>query len=152
MTNDGRPQSTQDASPPRPTAAGGTRFAFVLDKGQAGTRSHAMREHWRARRRSKLQNKQGRSGRELRPKVGPSEGQIFPAQRVQIVDSESTDRSVASTEQGELPVIRDVGAPAQFLAGFNHALAASRLDPFDSFPVTLTSEHHKLMHHCLFAK
>lgn len=40
------------------------------------------------------------------------------------------------------------GIPAQVLTGVNFALGSSKLDPFDAFPVTLTTEHHKLIHHC----
>jgi len=40
------------------------------------------------------------------------------------------------------------GIPAQVLAGVNRALACSRLDPFDMFPVKLTAQHHRLLHHC----
>ncbi|KAJ9138402.1 Tachykinin family protein [Pleurostoma richardsiae] len=41
------------------------------------------------------------------------------------------------------------GIPAQVLAGVNRALACSRLDPFDMFPVKLTAQHHRLLHHWL---
>lgn len=149
MAEEGQPQPTQDVSPPRSTAAGGnTRFTFVFEKDQAGTRSHAMREYWKERRKGKQQHKRGRSHRELLPKGGPSE-QALPDQQFQSFDD--SECTITGTEQGEeLPLIRDVGVSAQLLSGFNHALSSSRLDPFDSFPVTLTSEHHKLMHHCLF--
>lgn len=40
------------------------------------------------------------------------------------------------------------GVPAQLLTGLNHALASTRLDPFDVFPIRLTSQHHKLIYHC----
>ena len=109
-----------------------------------------MREYWRERRKLKGQNKRERITRELLPKSGPSGSPATPEQRAQPVESESTDYSMTGTDRDELSVIRDVGVPTQLLAGFNHALASSRLDPFDTFPITLTSEHHKLMHHCLF--
>ncbi|KAH6649040.1 hypothetical protein BKA67DRAFT_682151 [Truncatella angustata] len=41
------------------------------------------------------------------------------------------------------------GIPGQILAGMDRLLACGRLDPFDSFPVQLTPEHHKLIHHCV---
>ncbi|KAH8693641.1 hypothetical protein BGW36DRAFT_383425 [Talaromyces proteolyticus] len=41
------------------------------------------------------------------------------------------------------------GVPAQLLTGMNYALSSSRLDPFDVFPVILTPEHQKLIHHWL---
>ncbi|CAK7226625.1 hypothetical protein SCUCBS95973_006265 [Sporothrix curviconia] len=43
------------------------------------------------------------------------------------------------------------GIPTQALTGMEHALGAGRLDPFDMFPVTLTAQHHKLLHHWLSA-
>ena len=42
------------------------------------------------------------------------------------------------------------GIPTQALTGMEHALGAGRLDPFDMFPVTLTAQHHKLLHHCAY--
>ncbi|CAK7237835.1 catalase A [Sporothrix eucalyptigena] len=43
------------------------------------------------------------------------------------------------------------GIPMQALTGMEHALGGSRIDPFDIFPVTLTAQHHKLLHHWLSA-
>lgn len=40
------------------------------------------------------------------------------------------------------------GIPAQALSGMNLALGSCRLDPFDKFPVKLTTQHHKLLLHC----
>jgi len=42
------------------------------------------------------------------------------------------------------------GIPTQILTGVNRALACSQLDPFDKFPVKLTAQHHKLLHHCMY--
>ncbi|KAJ3518215.1 hypothetical protein NM208_g14598 [Fusarium decemcellulare] len=41
------------------------------------------------------------------------------------------------------------GIPGQAISGMNLALGSSRLDPFDRFPIKLTSQHHKLLHHWL---
>ncbi|EFX01755.1 peroxisomal catalase [Grosmannia clavigera kw1407] len=45
------------------------------------------------------------------------------------------------------------GIPTQLLTGLNHALAGCQLDPFDMFPVRLTAQHHRLLHHwlCIYA-
>jgi hypothetical protein len=43
------------------------------------------------------------------------------------------------------------GIRAQVLTGLNYALSSSRLDPFEVFPVVLTTAHHKLIHHCTFS-
>jgi hypothetical protein len=44
------------------------------------------------------------------------------------------------------------GIPTQALTGLNYALAYTRLDPFDTFPVKLGPKHHKLLHHCMYFK
>ena len=115
----------------------GSRFAFVLNKNQAGTRNHAMRQYWRERRRTRPDTRPERPQRRLLPNVG---SRSSPKQREDASSSEET-----------LGIAQDVssGVPAQLLTGVNHALASSRLDPFEMFPVTLTAEHHKLMHHCI---
>ncbi|KAK9235706.1 hypothetical protein V1525DRAFT_347776 [Lipomyces kononenkoae] len=41
------------------------------------------------------------------------------------------------------------GVPFQALTGMNHALAVASVDPFDTCPVKLTSQHQKLLHHWL---
>lgn len=41
------------------------------------------------------------------------------------------------------------GIPAQALSGMNIALGSGHLDPFDRFPIRLTSKHHRLLHHWL---
>lgn len=38
---------------------------------------------------------------------------------------------------------------SELLVGINRVLSPSRLDPFDTFPVRLTSDHHKLLYHCV---
>ncbi|KAK9364981.1 hypothetical protein V1509DRAFT_612987 [Lipomyces kononenkoae] len=41
------------------------------------------------------------------------------------------------------------GVPFQALTGMNHVLAVATVDPFDTCPVKLTSQHQKLLHHWL---
>ena len=38
--------------------------------------------------------------------------------------------------------------PVQVLTGVSRAMFSSRLAPFDVFPVQLTAQHHRLLHHC----
>lgn len=115
---------------------GGSRFAFVLEKNQAGTRNHAMRQYWRERRRARPEARRERPQRKLLPNVGPSE----PERRE---DGSSSEETQINGHEAS------AGIPTQLLTGVNHTLASCRLDPFEMFPVTLTSEHHKLMHHCM---
>lgn len=110
----------------------GSRFTFVLDNTQASTRTHAMRVHWIERRKAKQGKKQ-------------------PAVR-KILPRESTLKDSESTEVAKVPdrsIQRTPSLPTQLLTGLNHALSSSKLDPFYMFPVALTSEHHKLIHHCM---
>ncbi|KAJ6440139.1 tachykinin family protein [Purpureocillium lavendulum] len=39
------------------------------------------------------------------------------------------------------------GIPTQIYAAMDRALTGARFDPFDTFPVRLTAQHHKLLHH-----
>ncbi|UNI19494.1 hypothetical protein JDV02_005676 [Purpureocillium takamizusanense] len=39
------------------------------------------------------------------------------------------------------------GVPMQIYAAMDRALMGARFDPFDTFPVQLTAQHHKLLHH-----
>ena len=68
----------------------------------------------------------------------------FPA----TVQESSTTEQVAGVDNVEVGQCGIPGVPAQLLTGLNHALASTRLDPFDSFPIKLTGQHHKLVHHC----
>ncbi|PHH64642.1 hypothetical protein CDD82_1748 [Ophiocordyceps australis] len=97
-------------------------FVFVSEQDQKSTRSHAMREHWKQRRRG-------------RPKrASPTVRRLMP----------STPRATSASPKSTLD-----GVPLQLLSGLNHALSCSRLDPFDMFPVRLTPQHHQLLHHWL---
>lgn len=72
-----------------------------------------------------------------------------------MLDKQAGDLSHPSEAESLLAVSRSPenpqgqgGIPAQILNGLNLALGSVRLDPFDQFPVRLTSQHHKLLHHC----
>lgn len=62
---------------------------------------------------------------------------------------DSASSPPSSTNHNSSMAVVQRGFPSQALSGMNHALAGSRLDPFDMFPVHLTSQHHKLLHHCV---
>lgn len=44
------------------------------------------------------------------------------------------------------------GVPGHAMSRMNLALGSARLDPFDQFPIHLTSQHHRLLHHCEYCK
>ncbi|KAJ5670104.1 uncharacterized protein N7477_005467 [Penicillium maclennaniae] len=137
------------------------RFAFVSEFNQADARSHAMREHWRQRH---SRNNSGKHKR-IQPRLLPSPISSSSADRVQKSrDQFSRDRSTRShgsqgspskhSEATSSEVDLDhangdklIGITPQFLNGMGHALSTSRLDPFQQFPVELTPQHHKLLHH-----
>lgn len=110
---------------------GASRFTFVLDKHQKGTRNHAMRQYWEGRRRA------GQGRRAARRE--PTKKRLLPKGNQASPPNSSTDG----------PPTTNLGVRAQILAGLEHSLASTRLDPFDTFPITLTAEHHKLIHHCI---
>ncbi|KAK9344716.1 fungal-specific transcription factor domain-containing protein [Lipomyces starkeyi] len=149
------------------------RFRFVLDKSQAGTRSHAMREYWKQRQKRKHERQPQQTPRRLLPSTAvlptsasDSEQPIPPApsidyeymERLHFSQQQSLARSVLSevellaTEIATEPnknAAEVSGIPAQVMTRMDHALAGSRLDPFDTFPIKLTGQHHKLLHHWL---
>ncbi len=158
-----------------------TQFTFVLQSDQRGFRSHAMRESWRKRREKKEKEKAASKNRPLLPKSGqwasqaahpppsylpaptaardgqqgpiplhPSPSQPYP---YELPPDSPGDMGLGMTAVGGTsgPPSPPPGVPAQVLTGIDHALANSRLDPFDMFPVDLTAQHHKLLHHCSFA-
>ncbi|KAF7585567.1 hypothetical protein BBP40_010649 [Aspergillus hancockii] len=143
---------------------GGSRFAFVTEGTLAEARSHAMREHWRQRQRRKQKSEDRRtqrkilphrsSGEESKPKPDRVPGSVVEYHNIEDVyllhQHGTTHIKTSTSGHGNEGVTSEVqGVPTQALAGLNHALASSRLDPFDMFPVELTSQHHKLLHHWL---
>lgn len=64
------------------------------------------------------------------------------------VQERPTTEQFAGVDNVEVGQCGIPGVSAQLVTGLNHALASTRLDPFDSFPIRITSQHHKLIHHC----
>ena len=150
-------------------------FVFVSEQDQSSVRSHAMREHWKQRHHSReLKRRKSLSQvhRPLRPNTGhKSSGSISATSRTSHSSSASptkpstpptagaASKGAQNSASGILGglfsalgsgvMLNGGGIPAQLLEGVNRALACSQLDPFDAFPVRLTSEHHKLLHHCM---
>jgi hypothetical protein len=158
---------TDGRSPSQSSGAdeGGSRFAFVAEGTIAQARSHAMREHWRQRQRRKQKPEDRRTQRKIlpyrspvedsRPKPDGMSGSVveYPNRDVYLLHQHSSTYIKTSTASGygnENVINVSQGVPIQALTGLNHALASSRLDPFEMFPVELTSKHHKLLHHCSF--
>lgn len=141
-------------------------YAFVTGDNSREGRSHAIRAHWRQRRqRLELQRRQReeQGQRPLRailsapsnpssndegPRISLSPEALLPFQ--QGFGGGAVDENVRDSPMvmNEPPAQILDGIPAQVLSGMNLALGSSRLDPFDRFPVQLTSQHHKLFHHC----
>ena len=94
-----------------------------------------MREHWKQRRQAKDDKK--RRTEKAKQHARP----ILPK-----------DATTSSSSTGELSSIGLDGIPTQALTGMNRVLGCGRLDPFDMFPVKLTPQHHKLLHHCELPK
>lgn len=127
-----------------------SRFTFVLDHDQAGVRNHAMRAHWNERRRARMEKKHQQTNRRQLPIIAakrkPSTEQSGSPSRP--IEVDTTEEQTVNTTPAEIEQPRMLGVPGQFLTGVNHALSSTRLDPFDSFPIRLTIQHHKLIHHC----
>lgn len=155
-------QTRESGSIPSSTSSSqneGSRFTFVLDQGQAGTRSHAMRAHWAERHRINRERRHQQANRGPPPIIAARETsspQISPQQQQESMNPSSVSVGVpgqvehqgASISPSEIEQSEMLGVPGQILNGVNHALSSTRLDPFDTFPIKLTVEHHKLIHHC----
>ncbi|RAK98065.1 uncharacterized protein BO80DRAFT_413128 [Aspergillus ibericus CBS 121593] len=125
-----------------------SRFTFVVGGHQASTRSHAMRVHWSERHRVRREKRQREASRRLYPTLAARE--TLPIrQSSHSSSSDSQEPPPPATTPRRPPSTRDPSIAAQLLIGFNHALSTVPLDPFDSFPIRLTSKHHKLIHHWL---
>lgn len=139
-------------------------FTFVCESTQSSTRSHAMREHWRERKKRERVHKVTRHRPVLRPKV-PRESDITdkahrnddPVALIPLATSLTragkTNTNTGpgcelyvGTDQDDNPPLNIVAS--ELLLGITRVLSPSKLDPFDTFPVRLTSGHHKLLHHC----
>ncbi|KAI0525963.1 tachykinin family protein [Xylaria bambusicola] len=137
-------------------------YTFVTENNSGEGRSHAIRAHWRQRRQRIEMQRREREAQEQRPPR-----QILPGPRN---SSESSRMSpMPPTSDSHPPLHEHFGAdrenstsgssghltstlegiPAQALSRMNIALGSSRWDPFDRFPVQLTTRHHRLLHHWL---
>ncbi|OAA57506.1 peroxisomal catalase [Niveomyces insectorum RCEF 264] len=164
-------------------STGAAEFAFVDGQSPVGTRSHAMREYWKKKKRRKTAQ---HARDEAMPH--PSSASMSSSPRTHYSSSHLSSPTRLRAGHGNMPasfpqqqqrrrhhqhqpqqwpsrpppdaaawgrpesrplITPDMGIPAQALTGVNHALAGCRLDPFDMFPVKLTAEHHKLLHHWL---
>lgn len=128
------------------TSPPGMSFAFVdnLDE-TGGARSHVMREHWKQRRQAKHEKKRrAESARQQTRPILPNDIPRVPQIPLEDMATRSSSASTPPTERQ--------GIPTQALAGMNRALGCGRLDPFDMFPVKLTAQCHKLLHHCELPK
>ncbi|KAI1276782.1 tachykinin family protein [Xylaria sp. FL0933] len=149
-------------------------YTFVTEDNRGEGRSHVIRAHWRQRRQRMEMQRREREEQEQRPlrailpgpgsssdDAGPS--QIPPTSEPQalysretqeedIVDSPSESPRGPPVPPSGIPEELLEGIPAQALSRMNLALGSSRLDPFDRFPVKLTSKHHRLLHHCRSSK
>ncbi|GMG04757.1 unnamed protein product [Aspergillus oryzae var. brunneus] len=133
---------------------GGSRFAFVTEGTLAEARSHAMREHWRQRQRRKQKSEDHRTQRKILPHRSPVEDskpkpngasepvvEYHSTEDVFLLHQPSPTRiKTRYSDYGEDNIKAQYpGVPEQALTGLNHALASSRLDPFEMFPVQLTN-------------
>ncbi len=152
-----------------------TQFVFVLQEGQKNVRSEAMRGYWRRRHKQNEIKRQAQRThqQELLPNPELSRGNTpessslsaspdipvggwhtsqFHPYTFQQAQQGPAAVPAPATSQLPGPIWNGAeerrGVPGQALMGLNHALACSRLDPFDMFPITLTAQHHKLLHHC----
>ncbi|KAK9491414.1 hypothetical protein V1508DRAFT_357993 [Lipomyces doorenjongii] len=168
-----RTLDTQSSSTP----AKSPRFTFVHEKSQAGIRSHAMREYWKQRHKTKRGHPVRQTPQKLLPRTAPATSGAGQARQAAPSDSSVhgqymddlhflDEQGLESIYLSELELLAadlatdlatDIvrndanikGVPVQALTGMNHALAAVRFDPFDTCPVKLTTEHQKLLHHWL---
>ncbi|KAH6981564.1 fungal-specific transcription factor domain-containing protein [Ilyonectria sp. MPI-CAGE-AT-0026] len=134
-------------------------FAFFEHgNSQQGSRSHAMREHWKQRRQRLNHEKRMRENRPQQILL-PTPSTSSAADSQSTTENENTSSSNVVPDDNmsfdwggmsdsDLNLVMD-GIPRQALSGLNLALGSSRLDPFDKFPIKLTAEHHKLLHHWL---
>jgi hypothetical protein len=123
-----------------------TQFTFVTENNQSEARSHAMREHWKKRHKTKQDVKSHRRkpSRTLLPRFERNGDATLPQE--DFIDCSPESRQDNSDEIRE----NNPNVPAQLLHGFRGALSTTRPDPFQTCPVRLTSKHQKLLHHCLF--
>lgn len=141
-----------------------TQFTFVCENTQSTARSHAMREHWRERKERQRVHKSIRVTPVLLPKATRTTDTTNKAHKIdgrvdltQLARPHKPDTDTGHDDvqcvvahhdnvQNDSPLN---AIASELLAGINQVLSPSRLDPFDTFPVRLTSDHHKLLYHCM---
>lgn len=109
-------------------------FRFVSESGHSEARSHAMREHWKRRHRRR---------QEARFKLRPSCKTLLPRDRN--LQESILNQDSSNQEDG----MQEHYFSAQYFPGLNQILFSSRPDPFQTCPVRLTSQHQKLLYHCM---
>ncbi|KAI1430182.1 tachykinin family protein [Xylaria sp. FL1777] len=145
-------------------------YTFVTEDNSREGRSHVIRAHWRQRRqrmemqRREREEQEQRPLRPILPGLGSSSddagtSQVPPTSEPHLHAHETVEEEVAESPDESprdspvppsgIPLAVLEGIPAQALSKMNLALGSSRLDPFDRFPVRLTSKHHRLLHHWL---
>ncbi|KAI0423157.1 tachykinin family protein [Xylaria grammica] len=140
-------------------------YTFVTEDNTREGRSHAIRAHWRQRRqrmemqRREREEQEQRPPRTILPGVSGSSNDASTSQMQPISEPLLHSREIhdeVANSPNENPIDPPVppseiflGIPDQALSKMNIALGSSRLDPFDRFPVRLTSKHHRLLHHWL---
>ncbi|KAK9448229.1 uncharacterized protein V1518DRAFT_433884 [Limtongia smithiae] len=129
-----------------PSSKENSQFTFVSENNSAEARSHAMREHWKQRRKRSSESTRQRSLRPLLPRLGTE-------RHTELASAENTSEyhKAAHAEESNSNESIDaiLNVASQALLGFDRALAPSLPDPFQTCPVYLTSQHHKLLHHWL---
>ncbi|ETS75108.1 hypothetical protein PFICI_13592 [Pestalotiopsis fici W106-1] len=156
-------QAAADRDGNAPGNTSDTSFMFVPQRLSKQARSHAMKEHWKQRRRDKRNREEASTnGESTSSKVRRL---IFPKLATQESTNSTTSSSHRSQPSGSgsnnvtppapqpptatrpQPVLP--GIPEQALRGMSQVLSCGHLDPFDAFPIKLSPEHHKLIHHFL---
>ncbi|EXA29321.1 hypothetical protein FOVG_19180 [Fusarium oxysporum f. sp. pisi HDV247] len=141
---------------PEMTTSRKKKFVFVENESsKKELRSHAMREHWKSRRQTMNEEKQKRQ------KLTQFVLMPTPATLQPTTSEENSESSSSVLNSNASPVKATIpnnerqsgqdGVPHQMLSGVNLALGSCRLDPFEQFPMKLSTQHHKLLHHWISA-
>ncbi|OAQ98046.1 hypothetical protein LLEC1_04476 [Akanthomyces lecanii] len=128
-------------------------FKFVAESNRKALRRHAMRAHWRQRKGWTGGQRSGGKGtqnhpRPLRPHPPARRGCSVTTDDVEntfftdICPPQSSDQLLTTRELTE----EASQTPCRMMS----PVACGRLDPFDGLPMTLTVEHHELLHHWVF--
>jgi hypothetical protein len=131
---------------------------FVSESSKSEARSHAMRQHWRQRQRriSKIKPQHKQAYRKLLPSpiANTQVSKIEEAYANGLVgrqnDNSSTDDDQGDDDRVGVYKESDSNIAIQLLRGFDQALSTLTFDPFQTCPIHLTPQHHKLLHHCTF--